>query len=216
MAMKVKSANKAHCTHLGLEGYRAGRGLSLDAIAERTKISLRFLRAIEDEEFDKLPGGIFTTSYLRQYAAAVWFRFGQVIGLLYPRGGTPAQSGDGSGNPTARPAAVVPCCRCRWPLITDPLELSLYTPTVSVPTPARNPAFPLNKTAGSPITEVRRLKTSQLMRVHDSNLNAVTIGTRQTGSTQASIPIAKKLLQQAEPAARIACRCPIWAAWSEV
>ncbi len=73
MAMKVKTANKAQCTRLGLEGYRAGRGLSLDAIAERTKISLRFLRAIEDEDFDQLPGGIFTTSYLRQYAEAVGF-----------------------------------------------------------------------------------------------------------------------------------------------
>jgi hypothetical protein len=29
---------------------------------ERTKISSRFLCAIENEEFEKLPGGIFTTS----------------------------------------------------------------------------------------------------------------------------------------------------------
>jgi cytoskeletal protein RodZ len=50
---------------------RLRSGLSLEQIADRTKISIRFLRAIEAEEFDQLPGGIFTTSYLRQYAAAV-------------------------------------------------------------------------------------------------------------------------------------------------
>ena len=42
-------------------------------IAANTKISLRFLKAIEKEEFDKLPGGIFSTSYLRQYAEAIGY-----------------------------------------------------------------------------------------------------------------------------------------------
>lgn len=55
---------------LDLRGLRQRRGVSLEDIAERTKISIRFLRAIEAEDFDQLPGGIFTTSYLRQYAAA--------------------------------------------------------------------------------------------------------------------------------------------------
>lgn len=50
---------------------RQQMGKSLEQIAESTKISIRFLRAIEDEDFDKLPGGIFNTSYLRQYAAAI-------------------------------------------------------------------------------------------------------------------------------------------------
>jgi cytoskeletal protein RodZ len=49
------------------------KGISLEEIAERTKISLRFLVAIEAQEFEKLPGGIFNTSYLRQYAQAIGF-----------------------------------------------------------------------------------------------------------------------------------------------
>jgi cytoskeletal protein RodZ len=32
---------------------------------------MRFLEAIESEEFEKLPGGIFTVSYLKQYALAI-------------------------------------------------------------------------------------------------------------------------------------------------
>ena len=56
---------------LNLVHARKRAGVSLDQIADATKISLRFLKAIEAEEYDKLPGGIFTTSYLRQYAVAI-------------------------------------------------------------------------------------------------------------------------------------------------
>jgi cytoskeletal protein RodZ len=58
---------------LDLSKLRRTKGISLEEIAERTKISLRFLHAIEAEEFEKLPGGIFNTSYLRQYAEAIGF-----------------------------------------------------------------------------------------------------------------------------------------------
>ncbi|MGA2596727.1 MAG: helix-turn-helix domain-containing protein [Bryobacteraceae bacterium] len=61
--------DKAISLHLATS--RQKKGSSLEQIADLTKISIRFLRAIEDEEFEKLPGGIFSTSYLRQYAAAV-------------------------------------------------------------------------------------------------------------------------------------------------
>jgi cytoskeletal protein RodZ len=50
---------------------RRERGISLDEIANATKISFRSLRAIEDCDFRKLPGGIYNTSYIRQYARAV-------------------------------------------------------------------------------------------------------------------------------------------------
>jgi cytoskeletal protein RodZ len=56
---------------LKLEQVRRNRGVSLEQIAESTKISTRFLRAIECEEFDKLPGGVFNTNYIRQYASAI-------------------------------------------------------------------------------------------------------------------------------------------------
>jgi cytoskeletal protein RodZ len=58
---------------LDLPRLRKKAGVSLEQIADRTKISLRFLRAIEAEEFAKLPGGIFSTSYLRQYAAQIGY-----------------------------------------------------------------------------------------------------------------------------------------------
>ncbi len=58
---------------LDLSRFRKRSGISLEEIVERTKISSRFLQAIEDEQFNQLPGGIFSTSYLRQYAAAIGY-----------------------------------------------------------------------------------------------------------------------------------------------
>ncbi len=58
---------------LDLPRFRKRAGVSLEEIVQRTKISSRFLQAIEDEQFDQLPGGIFSTSYLRQYAAAIGY-----------------------------------------------------------------------------------------------------------------------------------------------
>jgi len=56
---------------LGLATIRRNRGISLKQIAESTKISVRCLESIERGEFRKLPGGIYTTSYIRQYAQAI-------------------------------------------------------------------------------------------------------------------------------------------------
>jgi|SRR5215469_12572672 len=56
---------------LGLATIRRNRGISLAQIAESTKISLRSLEAIERGDFKKLPGGIYDTSYIRQYARAI-------------------------------------------------------------------------------------------------------------------------------------------------
>lgn len=50
---------------------RANRGISLAQIAESTKISVFYLQAIENGEIGKLPGGIYTKSYVRQYARAI-------------------------------------------------------------------------------------------------------------------------------------------------
>jgi cytoskeleton protein RodZ len=47
------------------------RHISLDDVAERTKISRRYLEAIEDERFDRLPGETFVRGFIRSYAQSV-------------------------------------------------------------------------------------------------------------------------------------------------
>jgi cytoskeleton protein RodZ len=44
------------------------RGITLEEIAEATKIGTRSLRALEEQDFDKLPGGIFNKGFVRAYS----------------------------------------------------------------------------------------------------------------------------------------------------
>ena len=56
---------------LELSTIRRNRGISLEQISASTKISIRSLEAIENCDFRRLPGGIYNTSYIRQYARAI-------------------------------------------------------------------------------------------------------------------------------------------------
>jgi len=51
-----------------LQREREMRGITLEEIADSTKIGTRSLRALEQEDFDKLPGGIFNKGFVRAYA----------------------------------------------------------------------------------------------------------------------------------------------------
>ena len=44
------------------------REVSLPEISEATKISMKFLHAIEENQFDLLPGGVFNVGFIRAYA----------------------------------------------------------------------------------------------------------------------------------------------------
>jgi cytoskeleton protein RodZ len=54
-----------------LRSAREERRLSLNHLADATKISVAVLTAIEGNDIDKLPGGIFTRGFLRAYAREV-------------------------------------------------------------------------------------------------------------------------------------------------
>jgi cytoskeleton protein RodZ len=51
-----------------LKKEREQRGVTLEDISLNTKIGTRLLRALEDEKFDQLPGGIFNKGFVRAYA----------------------------------------------------------------------------------------------------------------------------------------------------
>ena len=86
------SSQRAPELELDLPRFRKRAGVSLDKIAQSTKISSRFLEAIENERFDQLPGGIFTTSYLRQYALAIGYDEDALVAFCNQKmhGGEPA------------------------------------------------------------------------------------------------------------------------------
>jgi len=54
-----------------LKGAREARGLSLQDLADSTKISIPTLEALERLDYSRLPGGIFSRAFVRAYASAV-------------------------------------------------------------------------------------------------------------------------------------------------
>ena len=54
-----------------LKKEREQRSISLDDISLSTKIGTRMLRALEEEKFEQLPGGIFNKGFVRAYARHV-------------------------------------------------------------------------------------------------------------------------------------------------
>ena len=80
--------NHRDCASLGLASRREKKSISLEQIAQSTKIAVRTLRAIEAGEFKKLPGGIYNTSYIRQYAQAIDFDESELLAAYYSVMGT--------------------------------------------------------------------------------------------------------------------------------
>jgi cytoskeletal protein RodZ len=54
-----------------LKQERERKGVTLEDISLTTKIGTRMLRALEEEHFDQLPGGIFNKGFIRAYARCV-------------------------------------------------------------------------------------------------------------------------------------------------
>ncbi len=75
-----KNGSSLSTTHrIDLPSLRQHKGISLRDIAETTKISIRFLIAIEEGDFDQLPGGIYNTSYIRQYAREIGYEESKLL-----------------------------------------------------------------------------------------------------------------------------------------
>jgi len=87
------------------------RGVELRDIADATKISVRFLQALEQDRVDVLPGGIFPRSFVRQYAKHLGLdpdrmvtEFDHVYG---PEPSVPKTGGPPRKRSDARPLLVV-------------------------------------------------------------------------------------------------------------
>jgi transcriptional regulator with XRE-family HTH domain len=71
--MNASNGRMVNADGLGefLRRERELRHISLDDVAERTKISRRYLEAIEEGQYDRLPGETFVRGFIRSYAQFV-------------------------------------------------------------------------------------------------------------------------------------------------
>ena len=71
-----------------LKQEREKQGLTLEQISLSTKIGTRMLRALEEEHFDQLPGGIFNKGFIRAYARCLHMDEEQAIAEYMAATGT--------------------------------------------------------------------------------------------------------------------------------
>lgn len=81
--MGKNASSPAVDNRLNLPALRERKGISLRQIADNTKISIRFLQAIESGDFKLLPGGIYNTSYIRQYAREIGCEEARLLAYYY-------------------------------------------------------------------------------------------------------------------------------------
>jgi cytoskeleton protein RodZ len=67
----MTQARESLCVGSKLQEARQRQGLSLDGISNRTKISVRYLKAIERNDVSPLPGGVFARGFVRSFATEV-------------------------------------------------------------------------------------------------------------------------------------------------
>jgi len=71
---------------------RERRQISLHSIAERTKIGLGLLQALERDDVSRWPGGIFRKSFVRSYAEAIGLNADEIVREFTERYPDPAET----------------------------------------------------------------------------------------------------------------------------
>ena len=84
---------------------RERQKITLDDVATSTKIGTRMLKALEDDHFDQLPGGIFNKGFVRAYARHLGMDEEQAI--------TDYLAATGASQPIKEPEAVLPALAVR-------------------------------------------------------------------------------------------------------
>jgi cytoskeletal protein RodZ len=90
-----------------LRRQREMREIDLHEIAERTKISLRYLQAMEQDRFELLPAPVFARGFLREYAKYVGLSPDEVVNYyLSALGGDEKDDDEGEPAPVRRRGGV--------------------------------------------------------------------------------------------------------------
>jgi hypothetical protein len=91
---------------------RNRRKVELSEVEAATRIRFRFLRAIEDEEWDVLPGGVYTRGFIRTYASFLGLDGDRLVGDYrqsvepWHRSAEATQAQPESGNASGGPRSV--------------------------------------------------------------------------------------------------------------
>jgi cytoskeleton protein RodZ len=87
---------------------RLKRNLDLEQVSRELKISPRFLEAIEDEDFEKLPGGVFAKAFIRQYGKLLGLNDDELAAQLQQTFEPPPSEPSSSAPPSSFQGGVAP------------------------------------------------------------------------------------------------------------
>ncbi|HPR64354.1 MAG TPA: DUF4115 domain-containing protein [Thermoanaerobaculia bacterium] len=76
-----------------LKQSREAKGISLEDVARKSNIALRYLRAIEEHNFQLLPNEVFARAFIRQYARIVGLESEEAVELYRRERGTAERKG---------------------------------------------------------------------------------------------------------------------------
>lgn len=150
-----------------LKHARETQGLSLDQVASVTRIQLKYLQALEEEQFAALPEPVFTKGFVRTYARSLGMdeqdvlqRFSEASNVYYGRGQQEHERGqlkieeEKRGKPN-RTAIVI--------LIgVVVLGLGLYLSRQPQPTPSSTPETTESPSVSSPLPTEQETETPPL------------------------------------------------------
>ncbi|MEQ1920173.1 MAG: RodZ domain-containing protein [Elusimicrobiota bacterium] len=92
-----------------LRAARLKRGQSLEAVAQQTRISKRFLEALEENRFEQFPAVVYLRGFLKGYCEHLDVNFDEIWNMLNATPETPAIADEPSnGAPAVTPAASTP------------------------------------------------------------------------------------------------------------
>jgi cytoskeleton protein RodZ len=90
-----------------LKHERELRGVPLDEIAQTTKISISFLRALEESRFEDLPGEVFVKGFIRSYGQAIGSNVDELL-AAYHESSSKHQDTETSNTATSPPKEEQP------------------------------------------------------------------------------------------------------------
>ena len=98
-----------------LKHERELRGVPIDDIAQSTKISIRFLRALEENRFEELPGEVFIKGFIRSYGQAIGSNVDELL-AAYHESGSQRQDIEPSGSGIPPSKEEAPGRRFEFPM----------------------------------------------------------------------------------------------------
>ena len=100
---------------------REARGLTIEDAERDTRISRRYLQALESEQFDVIPAPVYARGFLRSYSQYLGIDPQEAL-AMFPRedDGVPATSPGPQRRPVQQPASAVGAARPEWRRPTPP------------------------------------------------------------------------------------------------